>query len=90
MSRGPSVILKISHHKLHLGHVGSIFVCVEIFLSLQFKGCGDILMFQERMNVISTQKKAEFSNKVYTHAFIGRKKMYLMFSLLHKMLALKC
>lgn len=67
MSRGPSVILKISHHKLHLGHVGSIFVCVEIFLSLQFKGCGDILMFQERMNMISgTQKKAEFSNKGFS------------------------
>lgn len=47
-------------------------------------------MFQERMNVISTQKKAEFSNKVFSHAFVGRKKMYLLFSLLHKMLALKC
>lgn len=51
-------------------------------------------MFQERMNVISTQKKAEFSNKVFsqiTHMLLLEgKKMYLLFSLLHKMLALKC
>lgn len=83
MSRGPSVILKMYHHELHLGHVGSIFVCVEIFLSLQFKGCGDVLMFQERVNVISgTQEEAEFSNKVFsqiTHTISleGKKIMFI-------------